>query len=134
MRGYTIIESDIYSKLDWNLDLIVKCLEVIRVQMPHIVSAGAVGIEFDLIAVGNPQGPPYPAIGMHCPVETDLNTVLDLPQIDDKVNQWVRQTGLNELVEKASAIQYIDWERLRSMKTFPGARYAGDCSVSKHIR
>jgi hypothetical protein len=118
MRGYTLIEPDIHRKLNWDLDLIVKCLEVIRLQMPQILSQGAAGVEYDLIAVGNPHGPPYPAIGVHCPKESDLSTIPDWPQIDDITNQWVEKMGLDTLKKKAVDIDYIDWDRLKDMRTF----------------
>lgn len=119
MRGYTLIEPDIHSKLNWDLDLIVKCLEVIRLHMPEIISKDIPGIEYDLIAVGNPHSPPYPAIGMYCPEETDLNSIPDWPQVDDRINQWVQQIGLSVLIEKAYDVKYIDWKGLIRMKAFP---------------
>ncbi len=73
MRDYTLIEPDIHSKLNWDRDLIVKCLELIRLQMPQIISQGKPEIEYDLIVVDNSHGSSYPAIGMHCPKESEYN-------------------------------------------------------------
>jgi hypothetical protein len=119
MSGYSLLEPDIYTKLNWDLDLIVKCLELTRIQMPQIIPQGAAGIEYDLIAVGNHHGSPYPAIGMHWPKETDWNTVPDCQQVDDFVDQWVEQIGLDGLIEKAVNVKYIDWEKLMNRRTFP---------------
>lgn len=121
MRGYTLIEPDIYLRLDWDRDLIIKCLEVIRIQMSQIISQKTALIEYDLIAVSNPHGLPYPAIGMHCPTETDWNTLPDISQIEYLTNQWIEQISLDTLIEKASSIDYIDWEWLRSKGTFPNS-------------
>ena len=117
-----MIEPNIDRRLNWNLDLIVKCLEVIRIQMPQIFSEGAAGVEYDLIAVGNPHGPPYPAIGVHCPKESDWNTLPDWPQIDEITNQSIEQTGLEILIEKTVDIDYINWDQLTRLKTYPDRR------------
>ena len=119
MRGYILIEPNVYSRIGWDPDLIVKCLEVIRLQMHQIIPAGVLGIEYDLIAVSNPHGLPYPAIGMHCPKDSDWNTVPDWPEVDEIVNQWVQGLDFDALAEKASGIKYIDWEQLTRMGTFP---------------
>jgi hypothetical protein len=119
MRGYTLIVPDIHRKLNGDNGLIVKCLEVIRIQMPQILFRAAAGIEYDLISVGSPHGPPYPAIGIHCPTESDLVTLPDLTQIDEIINQWVEKTGLNQLREEALAVDYIDWTQLTTTGTFP---------------
>ncbi len=122
MRGYTLIEPDIHAKLNWDVDLVVKVMEVIRIQMPQILSEGAAGVAYDLIAVGNPHGPPYPAIGVHCPNESDWDTLPDWPRIDAITSQWVEQTGLETLIEKAVNIDYIDWDRLMRLNTYPNQK------------
>ena len=114
-----MVEPDIYRKLNWDLDLIVTCLEVIRIQMPQILFQVAADIEYDLISVGNPHGPPYPAIGAYCPKESDWVTLPDWPQIDEVINQWVEKTGIDRLREKAADVDYIDWNQLTSLGTFP---------------
>ncbi len=90
--------------------------------MPQILSEGAAGVAYDLIAVGNPHGPPYPAIGVHCPNESDWHTLPDWPRIDAITSQWVEQTGLETLIEKAVNIDYIDWDRLRRLNTYPNQK------------
>jgi hypothetical protein len=119
MRAYTLIEPDIGEKLNWDLDLIVKCLEVIRIKMPQILPQAATGTEYDLIAVGNPQGSPYPAIGVYCPEESDWVTLPDWPQINDITNQWIQKLDFDRLREKAVDAHYIDWNKLTSLGTFP---------------
>ncbi|WP_378411026.1 hypothetical protein [Rhodocytophaga aerolata] len=120
MRNYTLIEPEIYSTLNWNLDLIVKCLEVIRSQMPQIISEDSASIEYDLLVVHNPHGPAYPGIGMYCPEKaTFTRERYESFEINTKINDWVQQTGITTILAKACEIEYIDWQQLTRLQTYP---------------
>jgi hypothetical protein len=120
MRGYCLIEPDIYEKLNWDIDLIVKCLEVIRMHMPQIIPEVTTATEYDLIAISNPHGPPYPAIGIYCHKKADWDNLPDWQEVNNLADRWVEQISINRLVEEAEAVNYINWEELMNRRTFPG--------------
>lgn len=120
MRNYTLIEPEIYSTLNWNLDLIVKCLEVIRSQMPQIISEDSATIEYGLLVVHNPHRPAYPGIGMYCPEKAIFDQEgYNSFEINTKVNDWVQKTGITPILAKACEIEYIDWQQLTRLQTYP---------------
>ncbi len=120
MRNYTLIEPEIYITLNWNLDLIVKCLEVIRSQIPQIISDTSAGTEYDLLVVANPHGPAYPGIGMYCSKEAIFDQEgYNSFEINTKINEWVQQTGITSILAKACEVDYIDWQKLSTLQTFP---------------
>lgn len=120
MKNYTLIEPEIYSTLNWNLDLIVKCLEVIRSEMPQIISEDSASIEYDLLVVHNPHGPAYPGIGMYCSKEATFNQEgYNSFEINTKINEWVQQTGITSIITKACEVDYIDWQQLTSLQRYP---------------
>jgi hypothetical protein len=112
MRGYTLIEPAIYVELGCDLDLIVKCLEVLRLKMPQIIVEND---EYDLIAVGNPHGKSYPAIGWVSLSEVEL----DLHEVEDKVELFIQNIGLEKLIKESQTIDYIDWRILEVNKVYP---------------
>ncbi|MVM37251.1 hypothetical protein GO730_05750 [Spirosoma sp. HMF3257] len=118
-RGYTLIEPEIHEKLAWNLDLIVKCLEIIRLELGSILDINSSGIEYDLIAVGNPFGGPYPGIGIHCVSEAESTKIPEWDEIGRRVELWIENLGLDNLVKAGEKIDYIDWETLLQFGTYP---------------
>jgi hypothetical protein len=115
-RGYTLIEPDIYESLDWDLDIIVGCLNYIREKLPSILNVEKLNLEFDLIAMGNPHGPDYPVIGMH-DLSNSFNIELDI--IDQKVTDWVSELGIEELKKKVNNKPAISWEKLTEIRIYP---------------
>jgi hypothetical protein len=117
MKGYSaLIEPEIYYPLEWDYDIIVRCLEVIRLALPEILAEGSESIEYDLVAVNNPFGSPYPVIGISDPC---LLIKIDWIEINNKVNRWFHDTGLDNIKSKAENIHHINWERLNIISTFP---------------
>ena len=112
MRAYMLIEPPIYIELEWNLDLIVKCLEVLRLKMPQIIVEYD---EYDLISVGNPHGKPYPAIGWF----SISGRELDFFEVEEKVEQFIQNIGLENLIKESQTIDYIDWHSLEMDKIYP---------------
>jgi hypothetical protein len=112
MRGYTLIEPPIYVELRWDLNLIVKCLEVLRLKMPQIIVEND---EYDLIAINNPFGKSYPVIGWFSVSAVELN----LFEIEEKVEILVREIGLGNLIKESQIIDYIDWSYLEANKIYP---------------
>ncbi len=114
MRGYTLIEPTIYDELGWDLDLIVKCLEVLRLKIPQIIVEND---EYDLIAVINAHGGFYPAIGWVSISEVEL----DWFEVEKKVGLFIQYVGLENLVKESQMIDYINWEILKFDKVYPKA-------------
>jgi hypothetical protein len=112
MRAYTLIEPPIYGELGWDLDRIVKCLEVLRLKMPQIIVEND---EYDLIAVGNPHGKSYPAIGWFSVSEQEL----DFFEVEEIVELFVQNIGVENLIKESQIIDYIDWSYLEANKVYP---------------
>ncbi|MBT9393634.1 hypothetical protein KLP40_10715 [Hymenobacter sp. NST-14] len=121
-RGYLLVEIDIPQ--DWELDLLVKCHEVVRWAFPGILPEAS-GSAFDLIAVTNPHNPGldphYPAIGIHCPDQAAEDSIAGLPFFDfyDRANQWIAATGLEELKRHACTIHDVSWSLLKAQRMYP---------------
>ncbi|MFD2785542.1 hypothetical protein [Hymenobacter rubripertinctus] len=122
-RGYLLVEIDIPQ--DWELDLLVKCHEVVRRAFPGILPEASGSVAFDLIAVTSPHnpgpGPHYPAIGIHCPDQAAEDSIAGLSFFDfyDRANHWIAATGLEELKRRACAIQDVSWPLLKARHTYP---------------
>ncbi len=112
MRNYTLIEPSIYVDLEWNLDLIVKCLEVLRLKMPQIIVEND---EYDLVAVSNSHGNSYPAIGWFSLSDAEL----DLHEVEEKVELFIQNIRLENLIKESLIIDYIDWRILELDKVYP---------------
>ena len=109
-----------------SMDLNIRCLEAVRLALPAIIKVGASTVEYDLLLVQGPYAlddsePNYPVIGVHCADEEALASVasLDWWEIYDRVNAWMDQIGLTELLQRASFIDYVDWKTLNNQKVYP---------------
>lgn len=111
-----MIKPELYKELKRDQDLIVSCLEVIRLNLPPIIPESSPDIEYDLITVDNPFGPPYPAIILYEPY---LQIKIDWVEKNERVAQWLQQTGLHTIINKAANSYYINRGKLFLLKAFP---------------
>lgn len=118
-RGYYITEALIYEPLNWDMDMIVSCLEVLRRKIPEEFSQFPKGLEYDLLSKGNPHGAPYPVIGIHAPNQEDYKELPDFHEWYDIVEKWVGDIGIENLIKEAAKIDAISWKTLEAIGNYP---------------
>lgn len=115
-KGYSIIiEPDIYEKLNWDLDLIISCLETIRIELPKLLQIDDENIQFDLFCMTNFLSQKSPVIGIN-----GLNPeIYNWLEIDEKVNDWIYKTGIERIISESFKNKYISWEKLIENGSYP---------------
>ncbi|MDP5200075.1 hypothetical protein [Flavobacterium sp. DG2-3] len=116
-EGFTPIEPDIYEKLNWNYDLIVLCLEYIRSEIHTILETDK--IDTFLISFSNFLGQNYPAIGIRNKSNIQEPINLDIFEVEEKIEKWILNVGIENLKYKAQNISYVNWNTLQNLKRFP---------------
>lgn len=122
LRSYRIIVPD-DPYLFPSMDLNIRCMEVVRLALPSIIKEGNSTLEYDLFLIHGPytpedSKPAYPVFGMYCADEEALASVAAL-DLENRVNTWINQLGLTELLQRASFIDYVDWKILSEQKVYP---------------
>lgn len=116
-RGYAIIEPAIYEELNWNMDSIVSCLEIIRTKLPELFVGFPKSIKYEIIPLGNPFGEPYPVIGLYSDNSEDLKKIPDFLDLDEEVEIWLNKIGIETIRKEAEKIKVMSWETLKNRKT-----------------
>ena len=97
-KGYSIIlEPSIYHELNWDMDLIVSCLNIVRGKLKHLCDLPE-RTTCDLIALSNFLGQSYPAIGLNLINNVDI--VLDSQYLSNKVDEMIKGLGLTTSKKK----------------------------------
>jgi len=110
--GFTIVEPNIYDELFPNNDLIVKCLEYIRLNVKNVLKNKEANTLAYLISGNNFLGQNYPMLG--------LKSELDFFEIDDLVDKWLKEIGgVEGILKKINDINSITWEELKEFKVYP---------------
>lgn len=117
--GYFIAEPPIYEPLNWDLDLIVKCLEVLRHKIPAEFKQLPKSLEYDLLRLRNPHGLPYPVIGMYTPIEEDWKKIPDWFEFYDTVEKWIKTLDLDDLKAAAAQLEVLTWDELEKQGKHP---------------
>ncbi|WP_394751100.1 hypothetical protein [Spongiimicrobium salis] len=115
-RGYGIIEPPIYDELNWNMDSIVSCLEIIRTKLPELFTEFPESIKYELIALGNPFGEPYPVIGFYSDNPKDLREIPEFLDLYEEIEVWLNKIGMNTIKKESEKIKTINWEMLKNRK------------------
>ena len=105
------------------MDLNIRCMEVVWLAPPSIIKEGNSTVEYDLLLIHGPytledSEPTYPVFGMYYTDEEALASVASL-DLENRVNIWIEQIGLTELLQRASSIDYVDWKILSEQKVYP---------------
>ncbi|WP_196884938.1 hypothetical protein [Aureivirga sp. CE67] len=117
-RGYLPIEFPDYDKLNWDMDLSIKCLDVLRIKIPLWFPEFPKNAEYDLISYENPFGAPYPVIGIHCEDENDFKKLPSFIDLFDEIEEKITDEVLNEILEATKNIDSITWEKLKEIGTY----------------
>ncbi|BDD06788.1 hypothetical protein [Aureibacter tunicatorum] len=116
---YEIIELPIYNELNWDMDLIIKCLEYLRLRISDKFSELPDTVEYDLLAMTSFTGGQYPVIGMYSENESDFDSVPSFSLMYELIEQWIDEIGIESLKKEALQIETIDWEDLKWYGSFP---------------
>ncbi|TDQ25725.1 hypothetical protein [Tenacibaculum caenipelagi] len=117
-RGYKIIEPAIYEELNWNMDSIVSCLEIIRTKLPELFTEFPKSIKYEIIPLGNPFGEPYPVIGLYSDNLEDLKKIPDFLDLDEEVEIWLNKIGIETIRKESEKIKVMSWETLKNINTY----------------
>ena len=115
-RGYGIIEPAIYEELNWDMDFIILCLEIIRTKLPDLFSEFPQSVKYELISLGNPFGEPYPVIGLYSDNSKDFEKIPEFLDLDERVEIWLNEIGIETIKKEAKKIKTISWETLKNRK------------------
>ena len=115
-RGYGIIEPAIYEELNWNMDSIVSCLEIIRTKLPELFTEFPKSIKYEIIPLGNPFGEPYPVIGLYSDNPEDLKKIPDFFDLDEEIEIWLNKIGIETIRKESEKIKVMSWETLKNRK------------------
>ena len=118
-KGYLIVEPPIHEELNWDMDLIIKCLEVIRNLIPKKFVEFPESLEYDLLAMTNFTGSTYPVIGIYSRNKNDFKDIPDFNDLFDIIEKWIKEIGLEHIKREALKTKVISWESLKEMKTYP---------------
>ncbi len=118
-REYKIIEPPIYEALDWEMDLIVSCLEVIRQKLPEKLNNFPAGSEYDLVSLENPHGPAYPVIGIRLKSDNEFEELPDFLDLYDLVEKWIMEIGIDKIKRESKEFETPTWEQLKTFGHYP---------------
>lgn len=113
-RGYGIIEPDIYEELNNNLDLIVSCLDLICMELPKVLTDFPKTTKYTVLAVGNPYGSPYPAIGFYCDNPKDFDIIPDSYGFEEVVDNWLTKDKIEKIKLEMENHKTKSWEELKN--------------------
>jgi hypothetical protein len=115
-KSYRIIlEPSIYEELDWDMDLIVSCLDILRNKVKLSFNLPAT-TTYDLFALTNFQGQMYPAIGLSDAL--DLGTSLDNHELNNKVDELIINVGLHNIRNEAVPGRPLTWTKLKEIGSY----------------
>ena len=115
-RGYGIIEPPIYEELNWDMELIMSCLEFIRTKLPELFSEFPQGVKYELIPLENPFGEAYPVIGLYSDNPKDLEKLPEFLDLDEQVGIWLNEIGIEGIKKESKKIKTMNWETLKNRK------------------
>lgn len=113
-RGYGIIEPPIYEELNWDMDSIVSCLEIIRTKLPELFSEFSKSVTYELILLVTPFGESYPVIGFYSDTPKDLENIPKFLDLDEEVEIWVNNIGIETIKKESQNIKTVNWETLKN--------------------
>ncbi len=117
-RGYLPVELPFYEKLNWDMNLIISCLDVFRTKLPIWFKYFPTSTEFDLISFENPFGSAYPAIGIRCSREEDFDLLPSFIDLYDELETKMSDDMIEKVIDEAKGIDSITWEKLKNIKVY----------------
>jgi len=108
-QGYTIIEPEIHDELAWDYEQIVQCLNAIIVNYPW-TNEETNKFEIEVIPVysAHNNGIAYPALGL----KNVLDSNFDLDLLEQEINNWVVEMGINQLLALGEKCQGKSWKEI----------------------
>jgi hypothetical protein len=119
-NGFIPIEIELHEKLNWDFDLIIQCLNCIRLELPLILNIDKQFIEVFLTTITNFIGNNYPVIGIRIKADFLNLVVIDVFEIEEKIEIWIKKNGgLEELKKVSKKLETINWFLLQEIKEHP---------------
>lgn len=117
-KGYNIvIEPPIYSELNWDMDLIVACLDILRERLQSVCNFPPT-TTCEIFVLINFLGQSYPAIGIN-----NINSSgvpLDNDVLENIVGEIIESIGLEEIKNEAILRQKVTWDKLKHLGHYSG--------------
>ena len=117
-RRYLPVELPFYEQLNWDMNVIISCLDVFRVKLPLWFKEFPKTAEYDLICLENSHGSSYPAIGIHCTRNEDFNLLPSFINLYDDLERKMTDEMIKEIVNESKMIESISWEELKKIKVY----------------
>ncbi|EEF61116.1 hypothetical protein [Pedosphaera parvula] len=114
-KGYTLIEPTFWESLWPDQDLILQCLEYIRLNLPTIVPWTA-GLEIELIAQCR-HGGFGPALGIVCDDSKEI-PVIDfaaIGKLEASIDEWVRTETTEVVMARARNVSAPTWVQFKAL-------------------
>nr|WP_321237192.1 hypothetical protein [uncultured Psychroserpens sp.] len=115
-RGYGLLEPPLYEPFDNDLDLLISYLELICKELPNVLTDFPKNTKYTVLAVGNPHGPPYPAIGFYCDNPKDFDILPDSYGFEEVVENWLTEDKIKRFKLEAENHKTKSWEELKNAK------------------
>ena len=119
---FTPLEPPIYELLAWDMDLILRCLEVIRGELPALTADLLPDdSQFAIFAMprGKFPGGSYPVLGV---VQFSEDFTAPYLAIEARIRTWMLEVGKDGLVARAAGVKVPDWETLKQTGYHPAPR------------
>lgn len=100
------------------MDLIISCLDVFRANLPMWIKGYPESAECDLISMGNPFGPPYPAIGIHCKKVQDFALLPGFIELYDVLEAKMTDEKIKEVIDESKKVESITREELKKVGVY----------------
>ncbi|WP_459212272.1 hypothetical protein [Aquimarina rhabdastrellae] len=115
IKSFLVIEPSFYDELDLCDDFTMKCLEVLRRELPSYFNTFPNGTTYGLIRYGDFLGNQYPAIGIQCKNQEDYDKIPDFIDLYNGVEILINEIGLEEIKEEAKFVDTITWNDLKEI-------------------
>jgi hypothetical protein len=119
---FTPLKPPIYELLGWDMDLIMRCLEVIRRELP-VLASGLIPEDSSFAIFAMPRGKfpggSYPVLGVVQYSPDDSSPYL---AIEAKIRTWCLEVGKEKLTALAAAVESPSWEALKECGCHPDPR------------
>jgi hypothetical protein len=116
---FTPLEPPIYELLSWDMDAIMRCLEVIRRKLPELAGdlmPDAPEVAIFAMARGKFPGGSYPVLGV---VQYTEEASAPYLAIEGRIRKWCSEVGKEGLTTRAAAVKTPTWAELKECGCYP---------------
>lgn len=114
-----LLEPPVYHFFTEDMDALVAYLEAIRRELPNVFTDLPDSVDYYLLYVDSPHGSSYPAIGLQISNEEDVDLVPSFLKMQDLMETWLLDFGMDSLMEKAKQVDAPTWDYLKKIRFYP---------------